>query len=202
MNQPRFLLKLVFLIVAIAVPVSFALGQSDDQQRPEANYEITLNILVGSNEAGARTDLPSNLTNISKQLRSAFPYSSYRLANTLMGRVGNNGSFEYKSVANLLGTETDADAMSFMEWSVGSFRAVQNGFQAQSFRFGARVPVKTGSVKDDSGRVSQMFNYESIGLNYSRVGVPVNVPTLLGTLTLPRTNGTLFLVMTVTSADR
>jgi hypothetical protein len=118
-----------------------------------------------------------------------------------MGRVGNSGSFEYKSVADLLGQQAEADPATILEWSVGNFRAVENGYLAQSFRFGARVPIKTMIAGAEPGKSSQVINYEPIGLNFARVGVPENVPTLLGTLTLPRTSGTLFLVMTVKKVD-
>jgi hypothetical protein len=41
-----------------------------------------------------------------------------------------------------------------------------------------------------------MTNYESIGLDLNRVTLAENTPTVIGTLTLPNTAGTLFLVMT------
>jgi len=75
-----------------------------------------------------------------------------------------------------------------------------NGFQARSFRFGARVPVRVGSSKDDSGRVNPIVNYEAIGLTMHVMGLPANTPTLVGTISLPKTTGTIFLVATIKSA--
>ena len=46
----------------------------------------------------------------------------------------------------------------------------QAGFQAQSFRFGARVPVVTGSIKDETGKSVSTVNYEGIGLTLNKVG--------------------------------
>lgn len=201
MNQPKLFLQLTILFAVFLGTASIASAQSDDKLRSEPNFEINLNVLIGSNDAG-RADLPAGLAGVTKQLRSTFPYSSYRVASTFMGRVGNIGSFNYKSVADLLGPQTDGDPATFLEWSVGNIRVVENGYLAQSFRFGARVPVKTMITTGEPGKSTQVVNYEAIGLNFARVGVPENVPTLLGTLTLPRTNGTLFLVMTVTRAER
>ena len=76
-----------------------------------------------------------------------------------------------------------------------------SGFQAQSFRFGARVPVVTGNVKDDTGKLNQVINYESIGFSLAKVGVPENIPTFMGTVNLPGAGGTIFLVVTIKSVD-
>jgi len=42
-----------------------------------------------------------------------------------------------------------------------------------------------------------VLNYEAVGLNMNRVSLPENKPTLIGTLSLPKTTGTMFLVLTV-----
>jgi hypothetical protein len=92
---------------------------------------------------------------------------------------------------------TDADAPTFFEWTIGNFRSMQNGFQARSFRFGARVPVRTGTVKDAGGVASPVINYEAVGISMNVIGLPANTPTLIGTISLPKTAGTIFLVATV-----
>jgi hypothetical protein len=78
----------------------------------------------------------------------------------------------------------------------------QTGFQADSFRFGARVPVLTGGSSDAAGKGAPIYNYEPIGIALSRVGLMGGSPTLIGTLNLPGTSGTIFLIMTVRSADQ
>ena len=51
-----------------------------------------------------------------------------------------------------------------------------------------------------AGRTSSVLAYESIGLTVNRLGLPERVPTLIGTLSLPRADGTMFLVATVRPA--
>jgi hypothetical protein len=77
----------------------------------------------------------------------------------------------------------------------------QPGFQAQAFRFGARVPVVAGNARADGGVPTAGLSYESIGLSLSKIGFAENTPTLIGTLNLPGANGTIFLIMTVRAAD-
>jgi hypothetical protein len=75
-----------------------------------------------------------------------------------------------------------------------------NGFQARGFRFGARVPIQTASIKDGGG-VNPIVGYEPIGLTMSMIGLPFDTPTLVGTISLPKTTGTIFLVATVRAAE-
>jgi hypothetical protein len=202
MNLSKPLRLLVFVCLFSAAAAISALAQTDDRTRGEASYEVTLQVLLGSNDAGARSELPGKLENVTRQLRSTFGFTNYRVASTFFARVGNNGNFEYKSTADLQGRESTDEALTFLNWSLISFRKVDNGFRAQSFKFGSQVPVRTATAKDESGKQSFVVNYESIGLSLSNIGVPVNVPTLLGTLTMPRTSGMLFLVMTANPADK
>ena len=190
------------LLSAIPLLFLFALsgvrGQAyDPNQKMEPSYEVALHVVIGSNEPASKGELPSGLGAISRQLKSNFSFSNYRLANTFLGRVTNTGNIEYRSVSNILGQESDPESQTFLEWSMGNFRSMQNGFQARSFRFGAKVPVRTGSVRDDAGRASPVINYESVGLTLSMIGFSANTPTLVGTISLPKTTGTIFLVATI-----
>ncbi|MEP6705432.1 MAG: hypothetical protein ABJB34_11560 [Acidobacteriota bacterium] len=196
-NAFSFFLLPLFLLVSI----STAAGQSNTVEQLEPSYEVALHMVIGSNEPVAGVDLPAGLSGVSKHLKENFSFSNYRLANTFIGRVSNTGTIEYKSVFNILGRESSAEAQTFLEWSMGNFRVVANGFQARSFRFGARVPVKIQSSKDSAGVVNSVVVYEAIGLSMNMIGLPANTPTLVGTISLPNTAGTIFLVATVRVAE-
>ncbi len=196
--------KIVFPLSALAVFFALSLttlAQSDATSKLEPSYEVSLQVLIGSNESGSKSDVPSNLSSITKHLKSNFSFSDYRLANTFLGRISNTGNIEYKSISNILGQETDAEPPTFVEWSLGNFRSVESGFQARLFRFGAKVPVRTGSTRNESGRVDPIINYESVGLTMIMFGLPANTPTLIGTISMPRTTGTIFLIATIRSAN-
>ena len=188
-----------YRISPFAVPLllllstTFLFGQPPAPQL-EPSYEVALQVVIGSNDTAARADLPASLTSISRQLKNTFQFQNYRLANTFIGRVSNTGNIEYKSVSNIFGEPTEGgDAPAFLEWSLGTFHAMPAGFQARSFRFGARIPVVTRQTKD----TAPMLAYESIGLTMNTIGLPINRPTLVGTLSLPKTSGTVFLIATI-----
>lgn len=208
MKQPNFLRTstVAFCLVLVSSIISF--GQSDPPKPPlqvEPSYDVSLHLLIGSNE-GSKSDLPASLANVSKQLKANFSFTNYRLASTFLGRISNNGNFEYKSAGNLFGKEAEGTPQTFLEWTVANFRSMptakgQPGFQAQAFRFGARVPVQTTILQGEGGKGSPVYNYESIGLSIGKIGLGENTPTLVGTLNLPGANGTIFLVMTIRSAE-
>lgn len=196
MNQSPVLYR-----TAIAIAVFFMSAfPTEAQQAPTfgPNYDVVLQVIVGSNDP-QDSELPMELAPISKKLRSHFNFSGYRLANTFLGRVGENGNLEYKSVANILNKETGGDTPTFLDWTIARFGGMPESgakteYHADTFRFGARVPVRTGP------RPEMPVGYESIGLNLNRLGFLANTPTLLGTISLPQASGTMFLVITVKQA--
>lgn len=206
MKHCRSLLRSIFVsgLVLAATVVSFS--QPEVRQVLEPSSDISLQLLIGSNGAVQGSDVPANLSAISKQVKGTFGFQNLRLASTLLGRISNTGSFEYKSLTNIFGQETNLASQTFMDWSIGDVRSMPTakgtpGFQAQKFRFGARVPVTTGTVKDEAGKMIPSVSYEQIGIAIGKMGLSENTPTLIGTLNLPGAGGTIFLVMTVRLAD-
>lgn len=211
MNHRKFIARVSLAFCFIVLFSLISAAQSDDGRAPmqvKPSYDIVLHLVVVSNDGGAsaRDELPAVLANVSKQLKANFAVGSYRLARTFLARVSNGGSFEYKSVGDVLGKDAGGAQRSFMEWAIVRLEMMatakgQPGFQAQSFRFGVRVPVQTPSFQSESGKGSAVYNYEGIGLNIREVGFAENRPTLVGTLDLPGASGTIFLIMTVRATD-
>ena len=185
-------------IAASATAIFLALGLTAVAQQPstvDTNYDVTLQLVIGSNEPGSKSDLPADLGPVSRQIRSSFDLAGYRVASTFFGRIASNGNFDYNSVASLEGKDLSSAVPTFLDWSLRDLHAApgSRGLQAASFRFGARVPVVVG----DSSKGQQAVNYENLGVSLNRVGLNENTPTLIGTLHLPGTGGTIFLIMTI-----
>lgn len=201
MNRSR-LFTLFFLLCVLATA---SLAQAEAQPQIDPSYDVSLQLLVGSNDATGKPELPASLSGITRQLKQNFPFNDYRISNMIIGRVSNGGSFEFKSISGISGREADPETQSFLEWSMNRLTSAgmvggKNAIQVQNFRFGAKVPVKVGSTKEGEATRS-IYNYEPIGLTLGRVGLAANTPTLIGTLSLPRTDGTIFVIMTVRPAE-
>ncbi|MFT3744971.1 MAG: hypothetical protein QM785_11850 [Pyrinomonadaceae bacterium] len=175
------------------------------QAAADSNYEVTLQVLMGSNDGSAKGSLPGNLSAVSQQLRSKVGYSNFRLAGTIIGRMAVKGSFEYKSYSDMFGQ--DPKFRTFLEVNLVNLKnnisdKASSGVDLDALRFGANVPVVVGYRRDDSGKDQPSVNYERIGLSLGKLGLPENSPTLVGTLDLPNGNEMIFLVVTVKTLDR
>jgi len=199
--------KLIFSILGLSIFVlasSLPIRAQGDPRPVEPSYDAVLQIVIGGDDK-ANMPLPQNLAAVAKQLKANYPYPEYKLANTYVGRIAVNGNLENKSISNVFGQTQQGDTPSFWEWGLGGLRASptaggRNDLAFNMFRFGARIPVRTGNVKDASGNTQSIFNYENIGLNTGRLTVTENTPTLIGSLALPNTAGTAFLVLTLRPA--
>ena len=204
MNRPQTILSITFFFSICLMFVSATFAQTDPRYKIEPNYEAVLHVVIGSGEASQDAGLPQALSNISKQLRTNFAFTNYKLVNTYLGRIANTGNFDYKGIANIYAQEQVTDTPSFLDWRLIDLRSSQSAagqsiFQMQSFQFGARVPIKTASTQGEDGKTSTTINYEYVGLKLDKISFTENSPTLIGTLSLPKTSGTMFLVLTVKS---
>jgi hypothetical protein len=194
-------IKLLFVGICVSGVLFFLPAVAFGQNVTEPSYEVSLHLLMGSNETGRRSDVPPNLNQIAQQLKAKVGYSNFRLAGTIIGRMANQGSFEYKSYSDLFGE--DPKFRSFIELTLRDLRPVGDGaFKFDTLRFGARIPVIVGFRKDESGKDQPAVNYEQIGLTSVRLGVYQNVPTLIGTLDVPSGSEMIFLIMTLKPLDR
>ena len=200
MNKPEMRsLSLSVAAVLLCGSISFF---AQAPTTADQSYEATLYVVIGSDDATQRGDLPKSLDAVSKQIRDTFTFKNYRLMNTYYGRLANNGSLEYKSVSSLKNASTELDSPTFLDWQLASFKAEstslgKGALSMQTFRFGARVPIVVAKIAGDDAKGVPVTNYESVGLTLSRLTVSENAPTLIGTISLPRTTGTVFLVMAI-----
>lgn len=201
MNKSKFFLSAVFLLLC---GLTSAFAQTENERLAEPNREVVLQVLIASNSTGGKTNLPPALVNVTKKLSGIYSFSTYNLAATYFGRIANNGNFEYRGMVNNFLPNQKEEMPVFSEVNLQGLRILsgvnnQPTAQFQNFRYGMRVPVTVTSYKMESGQTSSAVNYENIGLSIQRFGVPENAPTVIGTMTLPKTEETVFLVLTVNS---
>ena len=195
-NAMRLVLTAGFVFVGVLA----GLGQNEPRAGGQ-NYRVSLQFVMGSNE-GSKGGLPAGLAAIARELKSDFGFSNYRVAGTLLGRVGSNGNYEYKSISNIFGMEAASSMPTFLEWTLQGLHGVTTAkgpaLEGATFRFGARVPIST--PREEGGKAMNV-NYENVGVTAQRFGLSENTPTLVGTLSLPNTPGTVFLVVTARAID-
>lgn len=201
MHQAKSAIRLASAAVLVLVGV-FAIWGQNEPRMMEQSYQVSLQFVTGSNDSG-KSELPASLSGIVKDLRNNFGFSTYRVAGTLIGRIGSNGNYEYKSVANISGVESLSSSPIFVEWTLQGLHGITSSkgpaLEGAAFRLGARVPVLV--PRETEGRSAQVYNYEQIGLTVQRLGFVANAPTLIGSLSLPNTPSTIFLILTAKAID-
>jgi uncharacterized protein with LGFP repeats len=64
----------------------------------EVNHEVQLYLLVASNKADGKSNVPQALDAIIKQLKSSLPFADYRLTTTFFNRVRDKGNLRVSGI--------------------------------------------------------------------------------------------------------
>jgi hypothetical protein len=202
MNKPNFIFKLFLLLFALSA--TGAQAQSDIKQtQAETCYEVVLQLLMASNNAGEKASLPPTLSNTVKKLKTLYTFSDFRLTTTFLQRT--TSSVEYKSLLTEFNQITDKNYPAFSDWSLKGLRSLPNAqgrnvLQFEMFRFGMRIPIVRSGANEGGGSPSSVV-YDSTGVTTTRFSVNENEPTVIGSLTTSKPNELLFLVLTVKPAE-
>jgi hypothetical protein len=209
----RRILFVCFLMAAATIgATAFAQGAEQPTQRDTKNDEINLDtqlyLLIATNQEVDDAKLPANLEGVVKQLRASLPFKNYRLAATLINRVKNEGRLNLQWVGGplLASAAASAQTPSFNEFKVNQVRLMTdaNGrdvVRMDGFRFGARIPIQTGTAIASNGPAAPIINYENTGLN-TDISMHEGEPVIVGTLNVGPSGDAIILVMTARRSSK
>ncbi len=198
MTKPKFIFPAAAFFLVCLFSFTASSAQTNPQTRQaEPSYEVVLQVLTASDAAADKSVVPQTLSNVVKKLKTTYPFSNYRVASTYLQRVANTGNIDFRGASNE--ANQDIYAPVFSDWSFNQLLAFpytepQNFVSIRNFKFGQRVPIKTAGVNDKS---SFVVSYEAIGLSMQMLNLPVNTPTVIGTLSTPKSGELMFLILTV-----
>lgn len=202
----RRILFVCLLIAATTLGVSaFAQGADQAAQRDTKNDEINLDtqlfLLIATNQEVDDGKVPSSLEPVVKQLRAALPFKNYRLAATLINRVKNGGRLNLQWVGGplLASAAASSQTPSFNEFKVNQVKLATDGsgrdvVRMDGFRFGARIPIQTGTAIASNSPTAPVIHYENTGLN-TDISMHEGEPVIVGTLNLGPSGDAIILVM-------
>ena len=168
------------LCAVLFITAQAAVGQgSSEAARPtvqkddDANLEIQLYLILASNRDVEDSKLPAALDPVVKRLRDSLPFKHYNLTGTFLNRVKNNGRLDMSWVGGpfpVQGSPAQSNP-SFSQFTSLVRLAGEPGqeiIRLTEFRFGARVPIITGSFGPSNASTSTgvfpAINYEPIGI--------------------------------------
>lgn len=175
----------------------------------ETNLDTQLYLLIATNQEVDDAKLPSSLSPIVTQLRASLPFKNYRLAATLINRVKNNGRLSLQWVGGPLlpSAAASANTPSFNEFKVNLIKLApeaggRNVVRMDGFRFGARIPIQTGTALASTGpTVAPIINYENTGLN-TDISMREGEPVVVGTLNVGPSGDAIILVMSAKRSSK
>jgi hypothetical protein len=208
----RILFVCCLMAAAVLGATAFAQGAEQPAQRETKNDEINLDtqlyLLIATNQEVDDAKLPPNLEGVVKQLRASLPFKNYRLAATLINRVKNDGRLNLQWVGGplLASAAASAQTPSFNEFKVANVRLMTdaNGREVvrmDGFRFGARIPIQTGTAIASNGPAAPIINYENTGLN-TDISMHEGEPVIVGTLNVGPSGDAIILVMTARRSSK
>lgn len=174
----------------------------------ETNLDTQLYLLIATNQDVDDAKLPSSLAPVLAQLRASLPFKNYRLAATLINRVKNDGRLSLQWVGGPLlpSAAASANTPSFNEFKVNTVRLAADAsgrdvVRMEGFRFGARIPIQTGTAVASNGPAAPIIHYENTGLN-TDISMREGEPVVVGTLNLGPSGDAIILVMSARRSSK
>ena len=194
-TKPKFIFAIaaLFMFCLMSFTNSFA---QDDTKQASPNYKIYLDTIVAANNnSGGNKKLSAPLSNALKDVKSD-AFSNYYLFSNSYERIGVSGQITHNSIYESIGQRKVENYAVYSNWALGKLREFSDEksrsvVQFDNFTFSARVPSPTATV----------VNYEEIRLYVSNFNVLQNVPTVIGSLSVPKSDEMLYFVLTARPAE-
>jgi hypothetical protein len=195
-----------FLILTFAFSNQQAFSQSSqpaqkDTKDDETNLDTQLYLLIATNSTVDDGKLPAALDSVIKQLRSSLPFKNYRLAATLVNRVKNEGRLNLQWVGGplLAASAANNSTPSFNEFRINTVKLAADAagrevVRMEGFKFGARIPIQTGTALASNAPSAPILNYEPTGLS-TDISVREGEPVVVGTLNVGPSGDAIILVI-------
>jgi hypothetical protein len=172
------------------------------------DLDTQLYLLIATNQEVDDVKLPASLAPVVTRLRASLPFKNYRLAATLINRVKNDGRLSLQWLGGPLLPSAAASTLtpSFNEFKVNNVRVTDDGsgrdvVRMEGFRFGARIPIQTGTAVASNGPAAPIISYENTGLN-TDISMQEGEPVVVGTLNVGPSGDAIILVMSARRSSR
>jgi hypothetical protein len=180
MKMKKYILPFLLLLFTFTASAQ----TPNNEVQNEKCCEIIVQTIVGTTDTTEKSDLPQSLADIGNKLKSSFAFLSYRLSKTQVFRSAEG--FEQKDSFNESVTGTTSE-----EVALRGLKQTQTNFHFDYFKFS--LLLKTLKSINETAFTVKRFSIES------------NTPTLLGSVSLPKTDKTFeeaaFIVLTVKPTD-
>ncbi|HQZ83113.1 MAG TPA: hypothetical protein PLR83_07825 [Pyrinomonadaceae bacterium] len=182
-------------VCVAAILISAAAFAQEPTDRGRQSFDFVLTLVEGSSASSAGSDFPADWKTIEKTLRPISPAKAFRPIGTFQARGGTDGSVYYEGIWIERGTQIGRFAK--VQWNVASIAAQESYITSKIVNFSLQIPAVINVQQPEKSRDDQTFK-----LFLNGVGLPVGVPTVLGTLNIDGGSAPVYIVLTVRTTQR
>lgn len=202
-----------FLVLTFAISNQQVFAQSSqpaqrETKEDETNLDTQLYLVIATNQEVDDGKLPAALDPVIKQLRASLPFKNYRLAATLINRVKNDGRLNLQWVGGplLAASAASNSTPSFNEFHINRVKLATDAsgrevVRMEGFRFGAKIPIQTGTALASNSPAAPIINYEPTGLN-TDISMREGEPVIVGTLNVGPSGDAIILVISARRSSK
>jgi hypothetical protein len=207
--RDRFCRLLSLALVALSLgcaQMMIARGQNSAPpaaaKRGDFEHTVQLQLLVASTPVHTKTEYPTPLESIVRQLKTSLSYKAHRLVATYLYNVADGSNLEVNDVTYAPLEMNGGLVPTFFTVGIAGIKLNEGGnsVHLSRFKFEARKRIFTENVLLESNTTRPVFNTVTTGIS-TELNLSAGVPTIVGTTTSGLSDGVLVLVLTVNQAE-
>jgi hypothetical protein len=184
--------------VLVAAQTENSTSQATASRREDISYRTQLQLLVASNIATAKTDYPSSLEPVVKQLKSSLPFKSHYLVATYLYNVAEGSSVETNDITYAPFEQPSGLNPIFFNVVIQGIKMNPSGnsIHLSKFRFEKRQRMAVGNAPAEGTASRMLFDMVLNGIT-TELNLTEGTPTVVGTISGGLSDGVLVVVLTV-----
>lgn len=177
-------------------------GRPAAARRNEVEHTVQLQLLVASTPNHTKTEYPSPLEPIVKQLKTSLSYKAHRLIATYIYKVSDGSNLEVSDATYAPLEMNSGLAVTFLTVGISDIRLNPSGnsVHISRFRFESRKRMFTEHAIVEGNTTRPVLNTVTTGIT-TELNLSAGVPTIVGTTTSGLSDGVLVLVLTINPTE-
>ncbi len=192
--------NLSFSVLVLAQTQNSSSSPSETRQN-EITHRVQIQLLVASNIATAKTNYPSSLEAVVKQLKSSLPFKTHYLVATYLFNVADKGSFDVGDVSNAQFEPGSGLSPTYLTFGIAGIRLNGESVHLTRLKFESRRTTVTRNSPGDTNTAKPIFESVVTGIT-TELNVSEGVPTIVGTTSSALSDGVLVVVVTVNHSGK
>lgn len=194
-------LKKIFFVSIIAFVLVFSgievVNAQTSKNKSNHIYLVKTFTINASKKDRGSTKISREISKTISDLKKNYDFSSYSVFSENLQMIGRNGNINYQEIGF---DSKDSSNPVFASWSLLRLRELKDSqekdmVEFNSFQFNLSLPFKFSNVRDrKTGLTGSFVEYRPLRLSLQNMRVPLNEPTVFGSLPIKSKDEALFFI--------